>query len=818
MGWLLFFILVRKLWVKIGAGIGLKLVSLAVLLLAVLMLPSWGVTNAAQTLVPLVKPGPWSGVSGLISYGGRLWFVNSLKFIDHNSADIYSYDPVSGKTRYERHLFSQDAGEPVVFGGLLFWPFEDSRFSARHGEVMITNGRDWQWRSLPDGEVFHIHTMVTHRGQLIAATSAWRAGLQRSEDGLAWRVMNDHPTPARTVTRITTLATLGDKLYAGLTDYRPEGSKLLIWVGDTLEPVAGWPVGTMVNSLTAYCGWLYGVNTTADGSALWRTDGKTVRRVTGLDGQFVSDLAADPDALWAVSADRNGGTLWRSTDGLTWKAEQRFNDANPIDVYVTSEGVYVGTHVPGGRGTLWGPPPPSATESKMDVLLIMPEASSIEVKRLRSVLDSLDRLLSDGPNYRANRRRLLATLQPLALSRLGKIGAALAARLDRPYPDSNVKMYGGQMTVPVARMGRWYLLRAIALNGHGKISPDLLLEPWKGRPNRPGKYLYLPSAAAWTAAELGQADDETIGALIAGLGSSDRPLWSVGDFVGALSALTDQRFGYDLAAWQAWWERRKTKVGGGMIHIPEGTLLMGSDDGEPAEQPVHRVDLPPFSIDRFETTNAEFAAFVVATGHITSAEATGVGWDWDGEWREVKGADWRHPHGLASSLQGLERHPVVQVSWIDAQAYCRWRGKRLPTEAEWERAARGDSGRIYPWSNQPPHVGKRYRASYGSDRCCRAEAGDEYMFTAPVGSFPLGRSPFGLEDMAGNVWEWVEDWFDREFYRQSLSENPVNDTPGKRRVIRGGGWGNNPSGLRSTLRHANPPDIGLSMVGFRCAG
>lgn len=814
----MFFILVRKLWVKIGAGIGLKLVSLAVLLLAVLMLPSWGVTNAAQTLVPLVKPGPWSGVSGLISYGGRLWFVNSLKFIDHNSADIYSYDPVSGKTRYERHLFSQDAGEPVVFGGLLFWPFEDSRFSARHGEVMITNGRDWQWRSLPDGEVFHIHTMVTHRGQLIAATSAWRAGLQRSEDGLAWRVMNDHPTPARTVTRITTLATLGDKLYAGLTDYRPEGSKLLIWVGDTLEPVAGWPVGTMVNSLTAYCGWLYGVNTTADGSALWRTDGKTVRRVTGLDGQFVSDLAADPDALWAVSADRNGGTLWRSTDGLTWKAEQRFNDANPIDVYVTSEGVYVGTHVPGGRGTLWGPPPPSATESKMDVLLIMPEASSIEVKRLRSVLDSLDRLLSDGPNYRANRRRLLATLQPLALSRLGKIGAALAARLDRPYPDSNVKMYGGQMTVPVARMGRWYLLRAIALNGHGKISPDLLLEPWKGRPNRPGKYLYLPSAAAWTAAELGQADDETIGALIAGLGSSDRPLWSVGDFVGALSALTDQRFGYDLAAWQAWWERRKTKVGGGMIHIPEGTLLMGSDDGEPAEQPVHRVDLPPFSIDRFETTNAEFAAFVVATGHITSAEATGVGWDWDGEWREVKGADWRHPHGLASSLQGLERHPVVQVSWIDAQAYCRWRGKRLPTEAEWERAARGDSGRIYPWSNQPPHVGKRYRASYGSDRCCRAEAGDEYMFTAPVGSFPLGRSPFGLEDMAGNVWEWVEDWFDREFYRQSLSENPVNDTPGKRRVIRGGGWGNNPSGLRSTLRHANPPDIGLSMVGFRCAG
>ena len=191
---------VRRVWVKIGAGVGLKLIPLAVLVLFS------GVSDAAQTLVPLAKPGPWSGASGLLSYGGRLWFVNSVKFVDHNSADIYSYDPVSGKTRYERHLFSQDAGEPVVLGGLLFWPFEDSRFSARHGEYVVTNGRDWQWRSLPEGEALHIHAMATHRGQLIAATSAWRAGLQRSADGATWRVIYDHPTPPRAVTRITTLS------------------------------------------------------------------------------------------------------------------------------------------------------------------------------------------------------------------------------------------------------------------------------------------------------------------------------------------------------------------------------------------------------------------------------------------------------------------------------------------------------------------------------------------------------------------------------------------------------------------------------------
>ena len=254
-----------------------------------------------------------------------------------------------------------------------------------------------------------------------------------------------------------------------------------------------------------------------------------------------------------------------------------------------------------------------------------------------------------------------------------------------------------------------------------------------------------------------------------------------------------------------------------MIRIPRGSFLMGSTRGEPPERPVHRVTVSEFFIDRFEAPNAEFAAFVAANGHLTEPERSGVGWHWDGQWREVKGADWRHPYGQASLIERLEKHPVVQVSWNDAQAYCRSRGKRLPTEAEWERAARGNDGRTYPWGNQPTREGSRYRASYGSDDCCRADPGDGFLFTAPVGSFPFGRSPFGVEDLAGNVWEWVEDWFDPDFYRRSPTVDPVNYSPTDRKVIRGGGWGNNPQGLRSTLRHANPPDVGLSMVGFRCA-
>jgi formylglycine-generating enzyme required for sulfatase activity len=194
------------------------------------------------------------------------------------------------------------------------------------------------------------------------------------------------------------------------------------------------------------------------------------------------------------------------------------------------------------------------------------------------------------------------------------------------------------------------------------------------RPYRAEKYLAPAPAAAWAAAELRQADDATLEALITRLGATDSPRCLDGDFVGGLTAVTGQRFGYELAAWRDWWMRHSPwgrSTPGQMLPIPRGTLLMGSDQGTPDERPVHRVTISAFSIDRFEVTNAEFAAFVSSTGYVADPERAGVGWDWDGDWREVRGADWRHPHGLGSSPEGLEHHPVVQVSWRDANAYCR---------------------------------------------------------------------------------------------------------------------------------------------------
>ncbi|MFQ5783964.1 MAG: formylglycine-generating enzyme family protein [Alphaproteobacteria bacterium] len=239
-----------------------------------------------------------------------------------------------------------------------------------------------------------------------------------------------------------------------------------------------------------------------------------------------------------------------------------------------------------------------------------------------------------------------------------------------------------------------------------------------------------------------------------------------------------------------------------LVAVPAGTVEIGDPAGEADETP-RPVAVAAFRLMRHEVTNAAFAAFVAAAGHRTDAEENSFGWVWSGRWRRVAGADWRHPSGPDSTNAGRDDHPVVQVSARDAAAFCAFHGLRLPSEAEWQRAARGPKWRRYPWGDASPEAGGARRANFGSLRCCAADAADGYLTTAPVGRFPAGASPYGLEDMAGNVWEWTASHPER--------------APG-RVILKGGGWGNNPYCLRIGYRHANPPDIGLDMVGFRCAG
>ena len=204
-----------------------------------------------------------------------------------------------------------------------------------------------------------------------------------------------------------------------------------------------------------------------------------------------------------------------------------------------------------------------------------------------------------------------------------------------------------------------------------------------------------------------------------------------------------------------------------MVYIPAGTFLMGSSsddpDTYPDEFPQHEVYLDAFWIDRTEVTNAMYAAFLNAEGNRSEGGATWLDADDYGVWIEESSGEW-------SPMSGYEDHPVVEVTWYGAKAYCEWAGRRLPTEAEWEKAARGEDGRLYPWGDDSPNCNL---ANYN---LC-GEGTDE------VGMKPDGARPYGALDMAGNVWEWVADWYDDGYFDSTLTINPTGPSSGKYRFV-----------------------------------
>jgi formylglycine-generating enzyme required for sulfatase activity len=238
-----------------------------------------------------------------------------------------------------------------------------------------------------------------------------------------------------------------------------------------------------------------------------------------------------------------------------------------------------------------------------------------------------------------------------------------------------------------------------------------------------------------------------------------------------------------------------------MVLVPAGGFLMGSSGSD--EKPQHTVYLDAFWIDRTEVTNAQYVQFLNAVG---GHEGTCGG----RECAETKVED-KYSHILRTGQDGryvvesgFKDHPVTQVSWYGAQAYCAWAGARLPTEAEWEKAARGDDGRSYPWGNEAPD-------------CSKAQYGDCGGATVAVGSRPAGASPYGTLDMAGNVWEWVADWYDPSYYSSSATQNPQGPDSGERKVFRGGSWGYPAAFVRASDRARNRPTYAGFNVGFRCA-
>ncbi len=273
--------------------------------------------------------------------------------------------------------------------------------------------------------------------------------------------------------------------------------------------------------------------------------------------------------------------------------------------------------------------------------------------------------------------------------------------------------------------------------------------------------------------------------------------------------------------------RRVVPLAGGVesaqVLVPAGAFMMGAEDEDADEDegPIHEVRLDAFWLDVIEVTNAQYAAFAADTGYETTDELDGIGYTIVGsDFADVSGANWRHPLGPDSDIVGQDDLPVTLVSYDDSRAYCTWAGGRLPTEAEWEYAARGPSATLYPWGD----VFSEQRVN-ACDRNCPMRwaedtTDDGITFAAAVGTFGGGVSWAGAQDMAGNVWEWTADWYDPDYYATSPVDNPSGpsgkvDEDGK--SVRGGSWSSTKQGVRSTTRVSVGAWRGHFDVGIRCA-
>ena len=250
-------------------------------------------------------------------------------------------------------------------------------------------------------------------------------------------------------------------------------------------------------------------------------------------------------------------------------------------------------------------------------------------------------------------------------------------------------------------------------------------------------------------------------------------------------------------------ERAKLPAHDEMVKIPAGTFLMGSDkkvdrNAYQPEFPQRRVYLDAYEIDKYEVTTVQFLKFVLATDRKPL-----IDWQYDG----------------GNFQETMANHPVMHVSWFDADAYCRWAGKRLPTSAEWEKAARGEDGRIYPWGNEPAGLS---RANFGRTGLSgpvrdRPERLLLYPPIISVDKYDNGVSPYGVFQLAGNVAEWTADWYDPHYYKTAPDRNPKGPEKGTQRAFRGGGWIDSTPSVRPAQRNGTDPNTKMNWLGFRCA-
>lgn len=513
------------------------------------------VQPASAATVTRHEVGPWPFVSQLIGYQDRIWFANIVKGKNHNSADIYSVPLSGGPPRYERHLFSQDAGDPVVHRGLLYWPYEDARAEPGIGVFDATDGERWEHGDIPTEQAFHVHAMAETKDHLYATPSAWKASIARSGDGgVTWDGIYVHLTADRRVRRVTALAALDDRVFGTLS--APEGRGLIRVDNGSGRVVRGWPVDRDHAGFAVHGGWLYGLVTAGGEPAIWRTDGSKSERVwMAPDGWQPTHIESDGHRFW-MSGLRNGrSVLWQSKDAHSWDPLAVLDGGAASSLIVYRGVVAVGGQSQSGIGILWLIADGPADETDAATPAWPPfGAVSRDGIDWREEAKALDALLSAPESYRsygaAIRRRIAG------LPRAGVPANFYTDRLDTKMPEEPLPMFGGIVLAEMADMGLWRVYWGMGLARSGHVRPEDILRPADYTPNEPMKFFSTAEIAMWAAGRIGASNRDVLNALITRLEEGSTPLWLKGDAVGALTAITHERFGYNAAAWRTWFDEQ----------------------------------------------------------------------------------------------------------------------------------------------------------------------------------------------------------------------------------------------------------------------
>lgn len=516
--------------------------------------------SRAQNIERAATFEQWPGISQLIGYRDRIWMVNSQPYTDKNIADVYSYSIRDGSLRYERSLFTQDVGAPVIFNGLLHWPFEDPRRSAGSGEYAVTDGEQWQWRTMQSGSVMHVHAMNVCDGELVAATGSWTGQLHRLGDNNEWQLQYDYPAAKNRFSRIVSVAQLGDECLLGAVAKGKDEAKLFSLQNHKPKQIRGWPSSERVDYLTRHQQALYAFSDSDGVRQLIRYDGEQSRVISLPDHHRPRAMHSDGDNLWLVAHNRNNkekaGSLWKYADNNEFKLVQYFKEV-PISLTSLHGTIAIGTYAKSGAALLLYKRASAVSPKHSPASLLPTKAESVELDS--TLVDSLYNNLLDivtNPQNTANYARILrSNLIRHPELKTPEFGAALMRVLTVPIEGEPTTMFTGQ-SISRQDLTRWFLITTLAINGHGRINPawinsgsDLTVPD--------SEKIFDPSIASIVASGwLQQNDKLLLRELFVRLNKPSEPLWVKADVIGALTAITDQRYGYDVSAWNSWWSRQ----------------------------------------------------------------------------------------------------------------------------------------------------------------------------------------------------------------------------------------------------------------------